>query len=242
MLSNFKLIFKGSLKMKKLYFKKQKGFSLIELMVVVAIIGLLAAIAIPQYGKFQKRATQTEAKSALSSLFVAEKAFITEWRFGTSDMDQLGFELSGTNPVYSVGFATRTTNGRDAASAASPTGYRGPERPATAMPHVGNTWPTPATYANNHATFGGVVACAGRAQSACNNGCSWAATPTPGSCSGTPTSTNGLSIGSGTTDITFTVGAIGYLGIKTTLTQTDYDGWTIDHNKDLQNSQDGLDQ
>jgi type IV pilus assembly protein PilA len=51
--------------------RSKKGFTLIELMIVVAIIGILAAIAIPNFMKFQCKSKQSEAKQNLGAIYVA---------------------------------------------------------------------------------------------------------------------------------------------------------------------------
>ena len=60
--------------------RKQEGFTLIELMIVVAIIGILAAIAIPNFIQYQMRSRTSEAKTNLSAIKTANLAFQAENR------------------------------------------------------------------------------------------------------------------------------------------------------------------
>ena len=58
--------------------KGKKGFTLIELMIVVAIIGILAAIAIPNFLKFQAKSKTSEAKANLKAIYVSETSYFGE--------------------------------------------------------------------------------------------------------------------------------------------------------------------
>lgn len=91
--------------MKRYVKGNQSGFSLVELMVVVAIIGILASVAIPSVNKYMAKARQTEAKTNLASIYSANKAFAVEYStFGTH------FAIIGYAPEgllrYNVGFLT----------------------------------------------------------------------------------------------------------------------------------------
>jgi len=57
---------------------QSKGFTLIELMIVVAIIGILAAIAIPNYLNYQMKAKTSEAKSNIGAIRTSEEAYVAE--------------------------------------------------------------------------------------------------------------------------------------------------------------------
>jgi type IV pilus assembly protein PilA len=78
--------------------KGKKGFTLIELMIVVAIIGILAAIAIPNFLKFQAKSKQSEAKSNLGAIFTGQTAYFGEYN-AYSNFTSINWSPSGT-PRY----------------------------------------------------------------------------------------------------------------------------------------------
>ncbi len=57
----------------------RRGFTLIELMIGVAIIGLLAALAIPEYQSMLMRAKRAEMPAHLDAMGTSEKAYMAEW-------------------------------------------------------------------------------------------------------------------------------------------------------------------
>ena len=63
--------------MKKLLNKAKKGFTLIELMIVVAILGILAAVAIPAFVRYIRRAKTTEAVDKLAYMYRMSSTYVT---------------------------------------------------------------------------------------------------------------------------------------------------------------------
>ena len=93
----------------KVFKPSEKGFSLVELMVVVAIIGILAMVAVPNFQKFTARAKQSEAKSNLSAIYSAERAFQAEWQVYNGGFSNIGYGPAG-NLRYHHGFTGSNVN------------------------------------------------------------------------------------------------------------------------------------
>jgi prepilin-type N-terminal cleavage/methylation domain-containing protein len=70
------------------FHRSQKGFTLIELMIVVVIIGILAALAIPRFMRATTKSKQSEAKNILKQIYAMERAYRQEydvyWGQGTT--------------------------------------------------------------------------------------------------------------------------------------------------------------
>lgn len=90
----------------------QRGFTLIELMIVVAVLGLVAAIAVPNYIRYMAKSRQGEARVNLSAIFVSEITYFGEFsRFGA--FNQTGWILAASTNRYAYRVGAGTTVGTD---------------------------------------------------------------------------------------------------------------------------------
>jgi type IV pilus assembly protein PilA len=93
--------------MKQLFTKKQfqDGFTLVELMIVVAIIGVLSAVAVPNFKKYQAKAKSSEAKVQLAAAYTAQQAFYGDFGIYHTCFLYMGYDPSGERNAryYAIG-------------------------------------------------------------------------------------------------------------------------------------------
>jgi type IV pilus assembly protein PilA len=114
----------GSMKTFTQALKRQEGFTLVELMVVVAIIGLLSAVAIPNFKKYQAKSKTSEAKLQLAAIYTAEQSWFSDYDNYASCLQQMGYDPHPEvqSRYYAIGFpaATYSTNSNSVNNGAPP--------------------------------------------------------------------------------------------------------------------------
>jgi len=94
--------------------KIRKGFTLIELLIVVVIIGILAAIAIPKFANTKEKAYLASMKSDLRNVVTVEEAYFSDFQVYTggtgSNLAGVGTAMAPTNFVPSAGVTVTATS------------------------------------------------------------------------------------------------------------------------------------
>ena len=85
---------------------KSRGFTLIELLIVVVIIGILAAVAIPKFANTKQKAYLAQMKSDLRNLATAEEAYFYDWTSYTTTLAALNNFSASTGVTLNVLEAT----------------------------------------------------------------------------------------------------------------------------------------
>ncbi len=122
--------------------KHQKGFTLIEIMVTVAILGILSAIALPSYVESVKKGKRSDAKVTLLRLAQMQESYFAQNLSYAKDLTQLvgAATLTSDEGLYDVTFFSVSPSGCD--SAASPpvacTQYALEATPVTGGPQAGD--------------------------------------------------------------------------------------------------------
>ena len=116
--------------------RRESGFTLIELLIVVVIIGILAAIAIPKFANTKEKAYVASMKADLRNLVTAQESYLADNQTYASDVTQVNY---GESAGVTVQIASGTTSGWGATASHTGTtttcaifyGSQAPVAPAT---------------------------------------------------------------------------------------------------------------
>lgn len=100
-------------------FKQNMGFTLVELMIVVAVIGILAAIGYPAYQDYVIRAKRADGKAALLAVQMAEEKWRANHTSYTTALDSTGLNIGTSSPNGHYTISVSSTNGYTVTAAPS---------------------------------------------------------------------------------------------------------------------------
>ncbi len=198
----------------KFFSKKSRGFTLVELLIVVAIIGVLSTLGVPTFRRMIQKSKKSEAKVNLGAIYTAQAAFKAEYSVFGNNLNRMGFEIDGSpsNMTYNIGFFGASCQGQ-----------------GTAQPTIGNVQGTQLNQAYP-AYYTGFTAADTRAGYAINSGC------LSGVLAGAmDASVDGLTFGAGAQGVV----SPSYVRSNPSAT-SQLDVWTMDQGRTLVNTQDGV--
>jgi type IV pilus assembly protein PilE len=86
--------------------KRARGFTLIEIMIVVAVIAILASIALPSYNNYLRKARRADAQAALTDIATRQQQYLMDARAYAPDLATLNYTLQTTvTDWYTVAIA-----------------------------------------------------------------------------------------------------------------------------------------
>ena len=199
----------------------QSGFTLVELMIVVAIIGLLSAVAVPNFQKYQARAKSSEAKVQLASAYTAEQSFYGDYGIYHNCLSYMGFDPTAeiTQRYYAIGFGNAADVDPTAYESAESSGLASGECERTQGPTVGIAW-FPAGKATGNAVVNAI-------------GGFFTGETMLGQQTNADPSVDRVPA------MTFTIGAQGIISSKDTNIDSEGSQFTIDENKKISNLRNG---
>ncbi len=104
----------------------RKAFTLTELLIVIILVGILASLAIPRFGRSTDKAMEAEARIALRQVQELEKVYFLEYKSFTDDLEAIGFEQEATvlddpqNGTARYKVRIQSVNGEDFEAVAEP--------------------------------------------------------------------------------------------------------------------------